>query len=123
MDFKLNALPIERLAVIQFAADDGDETIKINIMREYEMKQEISEAFDQVSFRKFAHAFRKAIAPWFSRENNLKSNGGCVDANFTFEEHASYVIGDGSYSVTKEEFDNFMKIIKKYLENDSTKRV
>ena len=82
-------------------------------MKESEMKQEISEVFDQVSFRKFAHAFRKTIAPWFSRESNLKSNGGRVDANYTFEEHASYVIGDGSYFVTEEQFNNFMKIIKK----------
>jgi hypothetical protein len=82
-------------------------------MKEKEIKDQISEVFNQVSFRKFAHAFRKSIAPWFSRESNLKSNGGRVDANFTFEEHASYVIGDGSYSVTEEEFNNFMKIIKK----------
>jgi hypothetical protein len=82
-------------------------------MKEKEIKDQISEVFNQVSFRKFAHAFRKSIAPWFSRENNLKSNGGRVGPNYTFEEHASYVIGDGSYSVTEEEFNNFMKIIKK----------
>jgi hypothetical protein len=82
-------------------------------MKEKEIKDQISEVFNQVSFRKFAHAFRKSIAPWFSRESNLKSNGGRVDANFTFEEHASYVIGDGSYFVTEEQFNNFMKIIKK----------
>ena len=82
-------------------------------MREDEMKDQICEVFNQVSFRKFAHAFRKSIAPWFSRESNLKSNGGLVDANYTFKEHASYVIGDGSYYVTEEEFNNFMKIIKK----------
>ena len=82
-------------------------------MKEKEMKDRICEVYNQVSFRKFAHAFRKSIAPWFSRENNLKSNGGRVDANYTFREHASYVIGDGSYSVTEEEFNHFMKIIKK----------
>jgi hypothetical protein len=82
-------------------------------MKENEMKEKIAEVFNQVSFRKFANAFRKSIAPWFSRENNLKSNGGRVGANYTFEEHASYVIGDGSYSVTEEEFNHFMKIIKK----------
>ena len=82
-------------------------------MKEREIKDQICKVFNQVSFRKFAHAFRKSIAPWFSREHNLKSNGGRVDAYFTFEEHASYVIGDGSYSVTEEEFNHFMKIIKK----------
>ena len=77
------------------------------------MKDQICEVFNQVSFRKFAHAFRKSIAPWFSHESNLKSNGGRVDTNCTFREHASYVIGDGSYFVTEEEFNHFMKIIKK----------
>lgn len=82
-------------------------------MREDQMKQKIAEVFNQVSFRKFGNAFRKTINPHFSREFNLKSVGGRVDANFTFSEFASYVIGDGSYNVTEQQFNEFMKIIKK----------
>lgn len=82
-------------------------------MKERDMKDQICEVFNQVSFRKFAHAFRKSIDPWFSRKSNLKKYGGLIDANYTFQEHASYMIGDGSYTVTEEQFNHFMKIIKK----------
>jgi hypothetical protein len=72
-------------------------------------KKKINEAFDNMPFKKFISLFRKHINPNFTRENNLKSNGGKVTNNFSFQEHAGYVIGDGSYYVDEEQFRAFAK--------------
>jgi hypothetical protein len=72
-------------------------------------KKKINEAFDNMPFKKFISLFRKHINPNFTRENNLKSNGGVVTKNFSFQEHAGYVIGDGSYGVTEDQFRAFAK--------------
>lgn len=84
-------------------------------MKTTEMKEQISEIFNQVSFRKFTNAFRKHINPYFTREHNLKSNGGILTSSYRFEEFASYIIGDGSYMVTEEQFKNFMNEFNKGL--------
>jgi len=82
-------------------------------MNEFEMKENILRVFNEVSFRKFGNAFRKTINPYFKSENHLKSRGGIVGGNFTFQEFASYVIGDGSYSVNESQYEAFMKEINK----------
>lgn len=71
-------------------------------------KEKISEIFNKVSFRKFGNAFRKHIDPNFRRDYNEKAVGGAVGKNLTWEELAGYKIGDGNYSVTQEQFENFM---------------
>jgi hypothetical protein len=81
-------------------------------MEKYEMKEQISIAFDSVNFRKFGNAFRKSINPYFKRECHLKSVGGIIDKHFTFEDYASYIIGDGLYDVNEEQFKKFMQLIK-----------
>ena len=77
-----------------------------------EMKDQICKKFNDVSFRKFGNAFRKTIDTTFKAEYNLKSVGGQVDKSFSWFELASYIIGDGSYSVTEEQFYNFMNEFK-----------
>lgn len=72
-------------------------------------KQKINEAFDNIPFRKFAALFRKHINPNFRRENYLASNGGLVSDTYSFREMASYMIGDGSYGVTEDQFRAFAK--------------
>jgi len=62
------------------------------------IKEQIGEAFDKMSFRKFGDLYRKHIDPYFSRANNEKSVGGRVDKNYTWKELASYVIADKSSS-------------------------
>lgn len=83
---------------------DSDGNLKENYM-----KQEISKAFENLNFRKFGNLFRKHIDPNFKRSNNEKNVGGNVDKNFTWEEQASYRIGDRGYSVTEEQFRAFAK--------------
>jgi len=76
-------------------------------MNQYEMKEQISKVFDDVSFRKFGNAFRKHIDPFFKSENHVPHF-----KNITWNELASYMIGDGTYNVTEEQYKNFMKEIK-----------
>jgi hypothetical protein len=78
-------------------------------LKENYMYQEISKAFENLNFRKFGNLFRKYIDPNFKRSNNEKNVGGNVDKNFTWEEQASYRIGDRGYSVTEEQFKAFAK--------------
>ncbi len=79
---------------------------------ESQAKKNISEIFNTVSFRKFGNAFRKHINPMFKAEYNLASAGGMVTPSFTWSDVASYIIGDGSYSLTEEQYNNFMKELK-----------
>ena len=74
--------------------------------------KEVNRLFNEVSFRKFGNAFRKHIDETFKAEYNLKSLGGQVSADFTWKEYASYIIGDESYYMTKEQFSNFMSEFK-----------
>ena len=75
---------------------------------EYEAKENIREIFNTVSFRKFGNAFRKHIDKFFKAEYNLASVGGMITADFVWSDVASYIIGDGSYSLTEEQYNNFM---------------
>lgn len=80
---------------------------------EHDAKKEITRIFNEVSFQKFGNAFRKHIDPFFAREFHLKSRGGQVCKTFTWQELASYIIGDGDYNVTEDQFNAFMKEFKK----------
>ena len=71
------------------------------------MKEQICKVFNEVGFRKFGNAFRKHIDPFFKAEYNLP-----YYKNITWNELASYIIGDGNYSVTEEQYKNFIKEIK-----------
>jgi len=73
------------------------------------MKDEIGKAFRNLGFKKFANLFRKHVDPSFSRANNTKAVGGQVDKDFTFEELAGYIIGDGTYSITEDQYRSFAK--------------
>jgi len=76
-------------------------------LKESYMKSIVSDIFSKVSFRKFGNEFRKHIDKYFSSEYNierLRSSG------MTFQELASYIIGDGSYYIESEQdFRNFAK--------------
>lgn len=61
------------------------------------INEQLRKALDELPFRKFANLYRKHFDKNFTRENNLRKNGGQVDKNFTFEDFAGYVIGDSSY--------------------------
>lgn len=74
-----------------------------------EAKENISEIFNNVSFRKFGNAFRKHVSKFFKAEYNTVSVGGQVNADFTWSECASYIIGDGNYTITEEQYNNFVK--------------
>jgi ppGpp synthetase/RelA/SpoT-type nucleotidyltranferase len=68
-------------------------------------KENITEIFNNVSFRKFGNEFRKHIMPSFTQENNADR----LTRNYRWSDFASYLIGDGSYNVTEEEYKNFIK--------------
>lgn len=68
-------------------------------------KDNISEIYNNVSFRKFGNAFRKNIDSNFSQEYNLES---VVSLSISWKELSSYIIGDGSYSVNEEQYKNFI---------------
>ena len=80
---------------------------------EYKAKEEIAEVFDMVSFRKFGNAFRKNINENFKAEYNTTDVGGRVSSTFLWSDYAAYIIGDGSYSLTEEQFNSFMQEFKK----------
>jgi predicted lipoprotein len=73
-------------------------------MTTQEMKNNIANKFDEVSFRKFGNAFRKHIDSFFKQEYNEESLNG-----MNWSELASYIIMDGNYTVTEEQYKNFMK--------------
>jgi hypothetical protein len=68
-------------------------------------KENITEIFNNVSFRKFGNEFRKHIMPSFTQENNSSR----LTPNYRWSDFASYIIGDGSYYVTEDEYNNFIK--------------
>jgi hypothetical protein len=68
-------------------------------------KENIEKIFNNVSFRKFGNEFRKHVSPGFTQENNADR----LTANYRWSEFAGYIIGDGSYYVTEEEYNNFIK--------------
>ena len=76
---------------------------------EYDAKNEISRILNEVGLRKFGNAFRKHIDPSFKQEMHV----GYYPSNMRWSEMASYIIGDGSYSVTEVQFNAFMKEFKK----------
>jgi hypothetical protein len=69
-----------------------------------DMKEEISNIFNTVSFRKFGNAFRKHIDYTFKKEYHEEVLNG-----MRWSEYASYIIGDGNYTVTEEQFNEFIK--------------
>ena len=74
------------------------------------IQKEFLKAMDNMSFRKFASLYRKHVNPYFSRANNEKSVGGNVTKGFTFEELATYIIGDAAPSSFEEaSFRDFAK--------------
>lgn len=79
---------------------------------EHQAKETICKMMDEVSFRKFGNAFRKHVDPQFSAFYNMKADGGQVCDTFLWSELASYIIGDGCYSVTEEQFNGFMAQVK-----------
>jgi hypothetical protein len=75
------------------------------------IKQQLSNALKNMSFRKFADLYRKHFDKKFTREDNLKSNGGKIDASFTFRDLANYIISDGyfDYQDSEAKFRAFAK--------------
>ena len=92
--------------------DDGGEVF--NIDSEIERKKVISNIMGIVSFRKFGNAYRKHIDEFFLA--SMQYDGGSND--MSWKEKASYIIGDGNYSVTKEQFIKFMKEFPSYKFNN-----
>ena len=79
---------------------------------ESQAKETINNIMLEVSFRKFGNAFRKHINPRFSSYYNMKADGGQVCDTLLWSELASYIIGDGAYSVTEEQFNGFVSQLK-----------
>jgi len=77
---------------------------------ERQAKEEIAEIFNTVSFRKFGNAFRKHIDPMFKAEYNTTDVGGMVSSTFLWSDAASYIIVDGSYALTEEQYNNFVNV-------------
>ena len=75
----------------------------------FDKKDQICEIFSRVAFRRFGNAFRKHIDYTFARKYHLAEDGGLVDKDFTWNELASYIIGDGEYAVSEEQFNSFMQ--------------
>jgi hypothetical protein len=69
-------------------------------------KENISEIYDNVSFRKFGNEFRKHIDKYFSQEYNLENVNSM---SISWRELSSYIIGDGDYRVNEEQYNNFIK--------------
>jgi len=84
--------------VLQYPYTNGN-------FREDIAKENISKIMNHVSFRKFGNEFRKHIMPSFTQEFNSER----LTANYRWSELASYIIGDGSYYVTEEQYNNFIK--------------
>ena len=89
-------------------ANDGEWTDGGGDFNESVAKDEIRRIFDEVSFRRFGNAFRRHINPHFSQDGNL--SGGQIGGRqgMTWSELASFIIGDGDYSITEQQFNNFM---------------
>jgi hypothetical protein len=88
--------------------------------REDIAKENISEIFNHISFRKFGNEFRKHIMPSFTQEFNSER----LTANYRWSELASYIIGDGSYYVNEEQYENFIKNFNtKYSDNNENDKM
>jgi len=88
--------------------------------REDIAKENISEIFNHISFRKFGNEFRKHIMPSFTQEFNSER----LTANYRWSELASYIIGDGSYYVNEEQYENFIKKFNtKYSDNNENDKM
>jgi hypothetical protein len=74
-------------------------------LQEHYMIAMVQDAFSKVSFRKFGDAYRKNIDKGFKAERYAKN----FRRGYTFQEHASYIIGDGSFYVNEDEFRSFAK--------------
>ena len=66
-------------------------------MKEDYIKQQLSKALNEMSFKKFADLYRKHFDKYFTRENNLKSNGGKIGKGDTFKDLSRYIIADEYY--------------------------
>ena len=77
-----------------------------NIELESDRKKVIAQVMNNVPFRTFASKFRKHIDKNFTA---IQQEGLYGKSGMTWEENASYIIGDGDYSVTEEQFKNFIK--------------
>jgi hypothetical protein len=85
--------------VASFYTKDGD-------LKEGYMKAIISKAFRDFSFVKFGNAFRKHIDKYFNAKNAMVER----NTSMRWSEVAYYIIGDGSYSIEKEDdFRGFAK--------------
>ena len=73
-----------------------------------EIKAEVSKVYDEISFRKFGNAFRKHVDPHFSKEMNQEALRG-----MSWGELASYIIGDGDFTIDEVQFRNFMNAVGK----------
>ena len=71
---------------------------------EWAAKDNIREIMNRVPFRKFGNEFRKHIDPQFSQEFNIER----VNTGITWSELASYIIGDGDFTVDKRQYESFI---------------
>ena len=68
-------------------------------------KDNIATIMDNVSFRKFGNAFRKHIDKDFTQEMNEPLPSGMA-----WSELAGYLIGDGDYTLTQEQYEAFVNV-------------
>lgn len=68
-------------------------------------RENINKIFGKVSFKKFGNEFRKNINPYFTKEDNSHR----LTKSFRWSDFASYIIGDGSYAINEEQYNNFIK--------------
>jgi len=71
-------------------------------------KDNILQIMNNVSFKKFGNEFRKHIDPYFKQEMNLERVNSSK-TGMSWSELASYIIGDGSYNLEQEQYENFIK--------------
>jgi hypothetical protein len=72
--------------------------------QEFIAKQNILRIMNNVSFRKFGNEFRKHIDKYFTQEMNIEQ----LNKGMSWSELASYIIGDGNYSVNENQYNSFV---------------
>lgn len=77
--------------------------MKDGSLKDNYMKANILEIYKKFPFRTFANSFRKHIDPSFKAINKELKSGR------TFNEIASYVIGDGGYYIDEDKYKGFAK--------------